>query len=379
MNLNNSTKMRDHGVRMLAAVVAMGSMVVGGHGYADGLGTSSHPSDINSRAPFQFALIGDTRYNDEGSAHFGPMRDEINQDRKLKWVVHVGDILGGTPCSDELHYERLADFQAFMMPFIYTPGDNEWTDCHYSFLGGFNPIERLDRLREIFYPVPGMSLGHSPIKVDTQASEAGFEQYVENVRFVRGGIVFVTVHMVGSRNGLEPWNRSFGPGTAYDPTDTVATPRQDRLDEVAARIAAGVDWLDKAFQLANEIDSPGVFIVSHANPGFITRFETAPVDEGFIDWQAAIRKHAVNFRRPVVLAHGDTHTARIDKPLTAPTVPVVPAAPNPAFVENFTRVETFGFPDTHWIRVNVDPKSANVFSFEIEIVDANRREFVPIP
>jgi hypothetical protein len=68
----------------------------------------------------------------------------------------------------------------------------------------------------------------------------------------------------------------------------------------------------------------------------------------------------------------------VDKPLTAPTVPVDPPAPNPALVENFTRVETFGFPDTHWIRVSVDPNSDGVFTFEFEIVDENRREFLPI-
>jgi hypothetical protein len=119
--------------------------------------------------------------------------------------------------------------------------------------------------------------------------------------------------------------------------------------------------------------------MSQANPGFITRFETAPVPASFVAWQAALRRNTLNFGRPVVLAHGDTHTPRIDKPMTAPTVAVVPAAPNPARVENFSRIETFGFPDTHWIRVSVDPNSKNVFSFELETVDANKRQFVPIP
>ena len=213
--------------------------------------------------------------------------------------------------------------------------------------------------------------------VETQAELPEFQDYVENVRWVRGGVVFVTVHMVGSNNGLAPWNRNFGSGV-YDPGDTTSTPRADRLAEVAARTAAGVSWLNESFELAEQIDAVGVFILSHANPGFITRFETT-VSEGHLPWLDAIRRNAVNFQRPVVLAHGDTHTARVDKPLTAATVPADPAPPAVALVENFTRVETFGFPDTHWIRVTVDPSSDNVFSFEIEIVDANRRDFVPIP
>ena len=328
-------------------------------------------------APFQFALIGDTRYNDEGDTHFGPMRDEINRDAKLQWVLHVGDILGGTPCSDELHVERLASFQDFELPLVYTPGDNEWADCHYSFLGSYYPLERLAKVRETFFSVPGLTLGSHPMLVETQAYQPGFQQYVENVRWVRSGVVFVTVHMIGSDNGLAPWNRNFGNGV-FDPNDTVANPRPDRIAEVNERISAALSWIDQAFALAERIDSPGVFILSHANPGFVTRFETAPTGPGFIDWVSAIRKHAVNFERPVVLAHGDTHSARVDKPLTAPTVPVDPPAPNPALVENFTRVETFGFPDTHWIRVSVDPNSDGVFTFEFEIVDENRREFLPI-
>jgi hypothetical protein len=337
----------------------------------------SHGSPRHWAAPFEFALIGDTRYNQEGEAQFGPMRDEINGDRRLSWVLHAGDILGGTPCTDELHYERLDDFQSFRRPVIYTPGDNEWADCHYSFLGSFNPLERLARLRQIFFANPGSSLGGYPMFLQTQANQPSFQDYVENVRWVRHGVVFVTVHMIGSGNGLDPWNRDFGAG-GYDPGDTIDTPRADRLAEVEARVAAGVSWLNESFELAEKIDAAGVFILSHANPGFVTRFETAP-SEGHLPWVDAIRRNAVNFQRPVVLAHGDTHTARIDKPLTAATVPADPAPPAVAQVENFTRVETFGFPDTHWIRVKVDPRSEDVFSFELEVVDANRREFAPIP
>ncbi len=337
----------------------------------------SYSSHVHSRAPFQFALIADTAYTEADQNQFRSLREEINRERKLAWVMHAGDILGGTSCDDESHFERLAEFQSFQVPFVYTPGDNEWTDCHYSTQGLFYPLERLAALRKIFFPVPGMTLGHAPFPVATQASQSGFEDYVENVRWVRGGIVFVTVHMVGSNNGLKPWRRNFGDGV-FDPDDSVRNPRPDRIAEYTARVNAGVHWIEEAFALAQEIDSPGVFILSHANPRFITRFESEADPDGFVEWRAAIRRHSVNFGRPVVLAHGDSHTPRIDKPLKAPTIEIGPDTPNPAMVESFTRVETFGSPDTHWIRVRIDPKSENVFSFEYEIVQANRRGFEPI-
>jgi hypothetical protein len=363
-----------HSARRAAGAIATAFLAVG-FGQSTAADDKHHDGwqPSHGRAPFQFALIGDTRYNAEGDAQFGPMRAEINAQRQLQWVVHVGDILGGTPCSDELHTERLAQFQAFRMPFVYTPGDNEWADCHYSSLGSFYPLERLSAVRRIFFPQPGKTLGSRPMPVYTQADDPIYRDYVENVMWVRGGVVFVTVHMVGSNNDLTPWARDLGAGV-YDPTDTVATPRADRIAEVAARVAADLAWIDKAFELADAIKSPGVFVISHANP----RFENT-VNEPYAAWVAAIQKHAVTFGKPVILAHGDTHTPRVDKPLTAPTLPVVPAAPNPARVENFTRVETFGFPDTHWIRVTVSPMDPEVFRFELMTVDANRRKFAPIP
>ena len=40
-------------------------------------------------------------------------------------------------------------------------------------------------------------------------------------------------------------------------------------------------------------------------------------------------------------------------------------------VENFTRVETFGELDNHWLHVTVEPTSRNVFVFDQRIVTAN--------
>ena len=41
-------------------------------------------------------------------------------------------------------------FDRFEMPLLYTPGDNEWTDCHRPAAGTYNPLERLDAVREAF-------------------------------------------------------------------------------------------------------------------------------------------------------------------------------------------------------------------------------------
>ena len=62
-----------------------------------------------------------------------------------------------------------------------------------------------------------------------------------------------------------------------------------------------------------------------------------------------------------MLVHGDSHYFRIDKPLVR----------QGALIENFTRVETFGPPDVHWVRATVDPGNPMVFVFEQRIVPEN--------
>jgi hypothetical protein len=53
------------------------------------------------------------------------------------------------------------------------------------------------------------------------------------------------------------------------------------------------------------------------------------------------------------LRRGDTHFFKIDKPLYGQA----------NLRRNFTRVQAFGSPNVHWVKVNVDPRSRNVFSF----------------
>ena len=76
---------------------------------------------------------GDMPYSPADSVRFGRLVEAINRAEGLEWVVHVGDIKGGSsPCSDGLLQSRFEWFQQFARPFILAPGDNDWTDCHRS-------------------------------------------------------------------------------------------------------------------------------------------------------------------------------------------------------------------------------------------------------
>jgi hypothetical protein len=90
---------------------------------------------------FEFGLIGDLPYNPEQEAKFPHLIQAMNE-VNLAFVVHNGDFKSGvSPCSDELFADRQALFQTSKHPFIFLPGDNEWTDCHDVKAGGYDPIE----------------------------------------------------------------------------------------------------------------------------------------------------------------------------------------------------------------------------------------------
>jgi hypothetical protein len=46
---------------------------------------------------------------------------------------------------------------AFKSPLVYTPGDNEWTDCNKSGEGAFDPLLNPGYVRDIFFA----HLGHT--------------------------------------------------------------------------------------------------------------------------------------------------------------------------------------------------------------------------
>nr|MBA3432272.1 hypothetical protein [Actinomycetota bacterium] len=218
-------------------------------------------------------------------------------------------------------------------PLVYTPGDNEWVDCHRT---GFDPLERLAFLRSVFFPVD------DPLREGLNITRQSAE-YPENLRWRQGGVTFLTINVSGDNNNL-------GNGPAGDA-------------EFHVRNAANLQWLDLGFELASAKGSPAVVVFMHGSPEF-----NLPPDKrsGFNDLLDALERRALSFRKPVLLVHGDTHYFRIDKPMTSAST-----SETPKRVENITRVESFGSPDLHWIRVSVDLDDPEIFTFSPEIVEAN--------
>ena len=306
---------------------------------------------------FSIALIGDMPYSEKRELMLDELIEDVNEDDTVELVMHAGDIKAAKErCDDDLLARRFEQLQTFKRALIYTPGDNEWTNCHGDSSGNFLPTERLDHLRELFFSDPHTSTGQQPIDVIPQSATPGFEKFVENVFFVREGVVFGTIHVVGSRNNLAPWRH-------IDPPDSYDKPRPDRLAEFRERNEAGLAWLNRIFDEAAALDAPGVFIMIHANPRF-DRYRVDDHGKGYEDFLDHLSERALAYGKPVLLAHGDGHEYIVDKPFVTP---------KGERVINLTRVQTFGSSLVHWVKVTVSPKDPALFTIRERLVPENIR------
>jgi len=335
------------------------------------------PFDRHSEDTLTLAVFGDWPYNDIllNSAHL--LIDSVNSDPKVRLVLHVGDIHSGSqPCTGAglspipagsvpgYNQTIFNIFEQFKDPFVYTPGDNEWTDCHKTkeFSSGA-PLRELAAVRSLFFPNPGQTLGLRKKRVLTQAEHftrvhPEDAQFVENVMWEESRVVFVTINMPGSNNDGLKWTAPF--------TDETA-----RAREAAQRTLAALRWLRAAFAKAEEDDAKAVLIGLQAD-----MWDPAAIGgDGlgnyatFVHELASLSRH---FRRPVLLINGDSHVFGSDRPLADPSSPTGQIYGTPA-VPNLMRVTVQGSTSapSEWLRLTIDPRAPEVFSWENVVYCAN--------
>lgn len=284
---------------------------------------------------FAFAVFGDAPYRSWEEGRYRRIRAEINQ-ADLQWMLHVGDIFW-YPCSDENYERELADMNSIRHPVIYTPGDNDWTDCHELLPGGYDPLERLAKVRNVFFSQPRQSLGGRAIPLETQGDDPEFSEFVENARWRFGGFLFATIHMVGSSNAMEGFE---GRTEANDA-------------ESVRRNQAVLAWIEEAFAIATSENLHGVVLVQHAEIGFV---EGSPDLVGFEAYVDRLADMVKGFSGSVFMIHGDNHVFKYDHPLLDRETGEV--------LENFTRLETYGSPFLGWVRVVMDSVSGEIVECE---------------
>jgi hypothetical protein len=282
--------------------------------------------------PFTVVAMGDAPYTDPiDFLRFSGLIHTINAIAPI-FSVHIGDFKNGSgSCSDHRLTLMRDYFDDFDSALIYTPGDNEWTDCHRVTAGGWDPLDRLELLRRHYFPTR-MSLGRTPIALTRQSQDRRFKKFVENARWTHGGVGFVTAHVVGSYNNAEQRN---------------VAARQ----EFAERDKASSAWITDGFDWAAKATMKGLVIFIHADP-LRGRDHDKKVGRPFKKTVTALTKGALGFKKPVLLVHGDFHDYKLDKPFTD-------GAGNR--IENLTRLEVHGAPQVWAVKIDIDPSSPSLF------------------
>lgn len=319
-----------------------------------------HRHENHEAKPFSFALWGDMPYAKNGDASkIQALIDDINQ-TKVAFTVFDGDIKDGSSLCDDWQYTEAADrFNQFKKPLVYVPGDNEWTDCHRINNGGYNNLERLDHLRQVMFNTP-YSFGHKPMKLEHQGELGG--EYAENVRWAYGNVVFVGLNVPGSNNNKVNAGECLSAKSVRIQADC-----DEDNAEYQARDAANIEFLVESFQKAKEKNARGLVITIQADPSFDlpetenVNERSLPGFEGYTQFLNVLAEETGKFAGEVVLVHGDVHFYKVDKPLVDQA----------DLIKNFTRVETFGSPNVHWIKVSVNPKGRSLFTFEPMLVPGN--------
>ncbi len=318
-------------VLALSAALAAPAAAAGNqHGHDDG---RRHDHDS-----FSYAVYGDAPYGtaptDTSETDATPaFVRAVNADRAVSAVLHVGDIHSGSQYCTQGYDQQVVDLWAgFADPMVYTPGDNEWTDCHkkkegggaynaatgqidyvtdadgnlVNYAGG-NPVDNLALVRSIFFPKPGGTLGSGRLRVLSQAqvdnrAHPTDGQYVENVLWQRDGVLFATVNVPGgSNNDADPW---YGAPSA--------SPQQ--TTEAANRTGAALRWLDRAFGTARKVHARSVVITTQADMWDLDGKDVSHL-ANYEPIVKSLATHASTYGKPVLLLNGDSHVYRSDNPL----------------------------------------------------------------
>ena len=326
--------------------------------------------------PSVVAVFGDSPYGtsptDDTELLASPaFIDSINADPDVQMVLHVGDIHSGKQYCTEAYDRAIFDlWQQFEDPLVYTPGDNEWTDCHKGAEGGGtydaatqtidyvldadgnpvdyangDPIANLELVRSIFFRYPGVTLGRHKALVLSQAAipspvHPSDQRFVENVMWVRSRVLFVAVNLPGgSNNDADIW---YG-------APTMSAAQQREIDE---RTGADRRWLDLAFAVARSAKLEGVVIETQAD--MWDPEKGAAHQAGYEPFVRDIAAHTTQLGRPVLLLNGDSHVYLSDNPLS-PSNPL--AYLHPGYdVANFHRIVVHGSTmPLEWLKLTIDP------------------------
>ncbi|SAK40308.1 membrane protein [Caballeronia ptereochthonis] len=291
-----------------------------------------------SGTPLGFAVIADALSRPADEAPVRRMLDAIGRDANIAFIVYDGNFKGAAePCHDSIYQARHDLLDASRTPLVLLLGQHDWADCGQAHAGAYDPVERLDFVRQLFF-ADASSLGQSPLTLSRESDVARFRTFREMVRWQAQGVAFIGL------NVPSPNNHYLTAG--------------GRNGEFEDRAVATTFWLEHAAESARRADMRALVIILQGDPDF-SRYErrerfawlrfsrsNQPRD-GFLELKRSLVKAAEAFRGPVIVIHGtdapELNGFHIDQPLRND---------KGLIVTNLTRIAiAFRKPQSQWLEV----------------------------
>ena len=198
----------------------------------------------------QFGVIGHS-FIDAGSDGEARLKQAIADESEsaLAFVVVTGIKGAHEACSDTLYATRRALFDDARRPMIVLPAASDWSECKNR-AGRSVAIDRLNRLRELFYSEPA-SLGARKLALTRLSASAKFRSYPENAHWQVGDVLYATVNLPANNNHYRP--------------------EAGRNNEFEDRLVANRFWLNRLFAMARRDQLGAVVLFSEADVKALTQ------------------------------------------------------------------------------------------------------------
>lgn len=340
-----------HAIALTAAYIAALSLAVSGRA-----------SFAKEPAPqYAFAVIGGTLQSSADEALTQRLLDAIGRDPDVSFIVYDGNLKSSKEaCRDSLFETRHTLLETSKPALVFIPGQHDWTDCGTAEAGSYDPVERLDLLRQTLF-ADASSMGQNPIPLARESEVSRFRPYRENVRWLVGNTVFVGLNVPGPNNHF-----LYAGG---------------RNGEFEDRVIANAFWLDHAAEYAKRRGARAIVVLvqgdfdpeRYERPERFAwlRFGHRSKRDGFMEFKRSLVKLAETFRGPVVVIHQDddrSHTGfMIDQPLRNDKGDLVTNLTRIAFAPRS--------PQNQWIQVDVDLEKRPPFRVTVRDVPKN----LPLP
>lgn len=258
---------------------------------------------------YAFAVIANTMQSAADQAPTQRLIEAISRERDISFVVYDGNLKGAKEaCRDSLYERRHALLETSRAALVFIPGQHDWADCGVAEAGGFDPVERLDQLRQTLF-ADATSMGQNPIALTRESEVSRFRPYRENVRWQVNDTVFVGL------NAPSPNNHYLTAG--------------GRNGEFEDRVIANAFWLEHAGEFAKRRGARAVVVFIQGDPDperyerpdrfAWLRFSRNTHRDGFLEFKRSLVKLAQIFPGPVMVIHCDDERAStgfvIDQPL----------------------------------------------------------------